>query len=104
MELTQPLLDEIVSRIVEHAHPEKIILFGSCARGTAHEGSDIDLLIIRRFDPSDTRRYLGIRRYLRGLKVPMDIVVYTPQEIRQWRDVPGSLVHEVFQTGRVLYG
>jgi predicted nucleotidyltransferase len=104
MQVTQSLLDEVVGRIVAHAHPEKIILFGSYARGTAHEGSDVDLLIIKRFDPSDTRRYLGIRRHLRGMNVPMDIIVYTPEEIRQWRDVRGSLVHEVLETGRVLYG
>jgi predicted nucleotidyltransferase len=103
MELTQSLLDEIVRRIAEHTHPEKIVLFGSHSRGSAGEGSDIDLLIVKRLDQPGSKRFLGIRRRLRGMKVPMDIVVYTPEEIERWRDVPGSLVHEALATGRTVY-
>ena len=46
--LSQKILDQIVAQIVDVAQPEKIILFGSYARGDANEDSDFDLLIIER--------------------------------------------------------
>lgn len=70
----EKLLETIVQRILEVAQPEKIILFGSYARGDATEDSDIDILIIQ---PSDLPRYkrsTPIRLALRGLFPSKDIV------------------------------
>ena len=73
----QEVLDEIVSRIVKRFHPERIILFGSHARGTAQTDSDVDLLIV--MPVPDTRRKLAteIDLSLVGIDIPTDVIVVT---------------------------
>lgn len=104
MKVAESILSEIVRRIVEHAHPERIILFGSQVSGAAGPDSDLDFLIVKKLENPGARRFLGIRRYLRGFKIPMDVLVYTPEEIARWKDVEGSVVHQALRTGRLLYG
>jgi uncharacterized protein len=76
-------LDEIVRRIVTFAQPEKIILFGSGVRGELKPNSDIDLLIIK---SGVHRRKLAqaIYRQLYGVGYPVDVIVVTPEDIRQY--------------------
>ncbi len=92
--------------IVNTYRPEKVILFGSYARETANESSDLDLLII-----SDREKELP--RYKRGLKLRIklaeyrftkDILFYTYDEIVKWEKVPNSFVNNVIKEGIVLYG
>ena len=99
----EQLLRDIVQRILGVTQPDKIILFGSYARGDADEESDIDILIIQ---PSDLPRYkrsTPIRLALRGLFPSKDIVVYTPEEIEKWKSASTSFIASVLQEGRVLY-
>jgi len=98
------ILEEIVTRIVEHFDPQGLILFGSHARGEAREDSDFDLLIIAPSNEPRWRRTVPVYRLLAGLGVPKDIIWWTPEEIAEWRDVKSHLIHRALQEGEVLYG
>ena len=97
------LLDEIVRRIVEAIHPDKIILFGSRARGDAHRGSDIDLLVIAGSSEPRHRRSSPLYGVLSDILVPMDILVYTPDEVKAWSGVRQAFVSTAIREGKVLY-
>ena len=77
-------VERMVDRIVERFHPQKIILFGSHARGDARSGSDFDLLIVAPSDEPRWRRTVPLYRLLAGQGVPKDIVWWTPEEIAEW--------------------
>ena len=97
------LLQTITIRIAEAIRPEKIILFGSWARGERDSHSDIDLLIIQESNLSRPQRYAQVRRLFWGMGIPMDILVYTPEEFARYQSVPGSFTHTVAHEGKVLY-
>jgi predicted nucleotidyltransferase len=96
-----------VDRIVHAVSPEKIILFGSYARGNEHAGSDLDLLIIQEkpFIPDGNRRKeMGMLwRMLADIKIPKDILIYTPQEAAVWESSPNHIVAIALREGVVLY-
>ncbi len=97
------LLKNIIERILQVAQPEKIILFGSYARGEAIEESDIDILIIQ---PSDLPRYkrsTPVRLALKGLFPSKDIVIYTPEEVKDWESASTSFIASALREGRILY-
>jgi len=96
-------LDLLVSRIVEIYQPEKVILFGSYANGNAHEGSDLDLLLIKKTNENPVNRAAGIRKALRDFLLPMDILVYTPSEIEKDKTRKFTFIYEVLKSGKVLY-
>ncbi len=101
--VTSSLLDEIVRRIRGAGAPQRIVLFGSHARGTARPDSDLDLLIV---EESALPRYRRAPRYLRalvGVFPAKDVVVWTPQEIDAWRNVPNAFITTVLREGRTLY-
>ena len=99
----EALLSEVVSRIVSAVEPERIVLFGSQAEGTAGEDSDLDILVVMRSDLPRSRRAVAVYRALAGLLIPKDVVVYTPEEVEAWKDVPEAFVTTALRTGRVLY-
>jgi predicted nucleotidyltransferase len=97
------LMKEIIQRILKVAQPEKIILFGSYARGEATENSDIDILIIQDSNLPRYKRSTPIRLALRGLFPSKDILVYTPEEVEEWRSASTSFIASVLREGKVLY-
>jgi predicted nucleotidyltransferase len=99
----QETLEIVVARIKEAINPQKIILFGSWARGEGSLHSDIDLLIIQESTLPRPQRYAQVRRLFWGMGVPMDILVYTPEEFARYQSVPGSFAHTVAHEGKVLY-
>jgi predicted nucleotidyltransferase len=100
-----PTLDEITNRLVAEFAPEEIILFGSHAWGTPDANSDLDLLVVvTASDQPAPRRAARAYRCLREVPVPLDILVKTRDEVERTRHVPASLVHEVLERGRGLYG
>ena len=101
--LTAGLLQEIVRRIRATAEPEKIILFGSQARGEGKKDSDLDLLIVMDSDLPRYRRAVPFYQALTGLGWAKDIVVYTPAEVAEWQTASCSLVATVLREGQVLY-
>jgi len=97
------LLQEIVTRIVQSVNPQKIILFGSYAYGKPHEGSDLDILVVMDSNLPRYKRSVPIYRALAELLIPMDILVYTPQEIEAWKDVPQAFITTILKKGKVIY-
>ena len=96
----------MVERIVEQFRPEKIILFGSHARGDEHAESDIDLLVVMPDEYTGVRQRhtaVAIRTALRDLPVYKDVVVTTPDEIARRADLPGSVLYFALDEGKTLY-
>ncbi len=99
----ETVLAEIVRRLVEAVDPDRIVLFGSRARGDSRPDSDLDLLIVKDSAEPRHRRVVPAYRALRGLGIPKDIVWYTPQELADWAGVVNHLVRRALNEGRVLY-
>jgi len=97
------LLEEVVRRIVETIQPRRVILFGSRARGDARERSDIDLLVIADSDEPRHLRSAPLYGVLSDILVPMDILVYTPEEVEEWSAVPQAFVTTAAREGKVIY-
>lgn len=96
-------IPEITRRIVEASQPDKIILFGSHARGDVHGHSDLDLLVIIPGIKHPRAESTRLRAVLRGLFVPVDIVVATPEQIARLGDVIGLVYRDALLGGKVLY-
>ena len=93
----------MVDRIVGRFQPSQVVLFGSHARGTASEWSDVDLLVILP-NVSDKRdAAINIRRVLGDLPVCKDIVVATPEEIAQRGHLVGTVLRSALREGKVIY-
>ncbi len=96
-------LGEMVRRIVEEFHPEKIILFGSRARGDAASDSDADLMVVMRVRGSRRRQGARMDAALAGVGLPKDIIIVTPAEFERQRHVVGGVVYPAVREGSVLY-
>lgn len=96
-------LRDIVRRIVEVADPEKIILFGSAARGTMGPNSDLDLLVIKRGDYHHLTAAQEIYRALRDIGYAKDIIVVTPEEVAEYGDCFALVLYPALREGKVIY-
>lgn len=101
--LTPKLVEQIVNHIVAAAGPKKIILFGSYARGEARPTSDLDLLVIADSTIPRHRRSAPLYGALSKILLPMDIVVFTPEEVQEWSGVRQAFVTTAVREGKVLY-
>jgi len=99
----QEKIQEMVRRIVERFHPEKIILFGSYARGTAGPDSDVDLLVVKSVVGPKQQERLNIRLALRGIGLAKDVIVVTPEEVERDKDLVGTIIRPALREGKVLY-
>jgi predicted nucleotidyltransferase len=101
-QVEQEVLDEIIRRIVEVTAPEKIILFGSAARGEMGPNSDIDLLVVK---AGAHRRRLAqaIYRNLFGVGQAVDVVVVTPEDIERYKDSFAVVIEPAWREGKVVY-
>ena len=97
------ILNEIVYRIVNNYHPDKLLLYGSQASGTEQENSDVDLLIIKNNKLPRHKRSREVKPFLRGIKFPIDIIVYTQEEIEKWQNVKNSFIYNVLISCEILY-
>jgi len=97
-------LDEIIRRIVEVAKPDKIIMFGSAAKGELGPDSDVDLLVIKSGDIH--RRQLAQKIYMNlyGVGQAVDIVVVTPEDVERYRDSFAIVIYPALREGKVVYG
>ncbi len=101
--ISQQQINEIINRIVKNYLPEKIILFGSYAYGEPKENSDLDLLLVKDSNIPRYRRGREVRKFLRGLKVPIDLIVYTNEEIQKWSNVKTAFITNIIKKGKILY-
>lgn len=100
---TEQMLRAMVACIEHIARPERVILFGSRARGDARSDSDFDLLVIAESDEPRYRRSAPLYAALADVPVEADVVVYTPAEVDDWCAVPQAFVTTAIREGRVLY-
>lgn len=98
------ILNDYVQKMVVAGHPEAIVLFGSEAGNRANDDSDFDFLIIER--NADSRRQRGIKYQMavRPRVIAADILVRTPEELRQAMSEGHSVIREILQKGRWVYG
>src|ERR1044072_8848660 len=97
-----PYLSEAVDRIVQKFHPIRIILFGSWARGSAREDSDLDLLIVLPKVEHKRKAAIEVLRALNGLPIAKDVIVTTPKEIKERGQVTGNLLREALVEGKTI--
>jgi predicted nucleotidyltransferase len=96
-------LKDISDRLVKYYDPERIILFGSYGEKRLKNGNDIDLLIIKQTDKRLIERQMEVERILCDRLLPLDIIVYTSEEVRFLYSIGSPFVEEVMEKGRVLY-
>lgn len=101
--ITREIIEQMVARIVERFQPEKIVLFGSCARGEITFDSDVDLLVI--MSVGGTRREAAgeIYRSLMDFPVSTDIVVNTPEDVEEYGELVGTILRPALREGKVMY-
>jgi predicted nucleotidyltransferase len=102
--LTEKILQEIIRRVVEVAQPEKIILFGSAARGEMGPHSDVDLLVIKRGDFHQGYLTGAIYMNLIGVGQAVDVIVVTPEEVERYRNSHPVVIAPALREGKVVYG
>lgn len=100
------VINEISKKIIQHYHPEKIILFGSYAAEKIKPDSDIDMLIIKKVkNKSFAERWLEISKITRDLKrrISLEPLVYTPLEIKNMIKKEDFFIKEIIQQGKIVY-
>ena len=101
--VSQEVLNEVARRLVEKFHPEKIILFGSQARGTADSRSDIDLLVISHVKEKRRKLMIEMLRVLTELKYAFDIIILTREEYERDQKIPGTIGRYASREGKIIY-
>ena len=96
-------IEQLKNRILQLEEPEKILLFGSYATGTASEDSDVDLLVIARLGLPRREREVRLTRRLFGCGVPYDLIVLTPEEVEQRLSGEAPFLRQILSTAKVLY-
>ncbi|HUW20570.1 MAG TPA: nucleotidyltransferase domain-containing protein [Sedimentisphaerales bacterium] len=95
-------IEEFGRRIGREFCAERVVLFGSYARGTVTEDSDVDLLVIARFEGRSVDKSVEIRMKLRPW-FPIDLIVRTPEKVRQRLEMGDGFMREILEEGKVLY-
>ena len=98
----QEILNDIIARIVDVVEPEKIILFGSAARGGADRHSDVDLLVIKE-DGDSLDLMARIYRRLYGVGAAVDAIVVSPEDVERYRDSHALVIKPALEHGTVVY-
>lgn len=96
-------IDNLVRRIVARIQPQKVIIFGSYAKGTATIKSDLDIFIIKETELPMASRANDLASLLSHTLIPVDVHIYTPEEVEVYRQEPFSFVSSILESGRVSF-
>ena len=96
-------LNEVVKLLVEACHPTRIILFGSYARGTQKEESDIDVLVIEKNVLSKNNEIVRLCRVLSPTGLSVDLIVVDEATFQYWAETPGTVYYDALVEGKTLY-
>ena len=97
------VLDQVTERIRAVSDPERIILFGSYARGDARPDSDLDLLVVKDEVDSTNAETARIYRALADIDAPIDVVVVRTAFVQRYGDLVGTVVRPALREGKILY-
>lgn len=96
-------LQEIIHRVVSVANPERIILFGSAARGDMGPNSDVDLLVIKGGEYDQNLLAGEIYMNLHGIKEPVDVILVTPEQVERYRNTHCLIIAPALKEGKEVY-
>jgi len=100
---SEQTLQEIIRRIVQVAQPERIILFGSAARGEMGPHSDVDLLVIKRGEFNRGRLVGDIYVNLHGVGQAVDVILVTPEQVERYRNTHCLVIAPAVREGKEVY-
>ncbi len=102
--ITPEKVQTAIQRIIEVSRPRKLILFGSYIRGNMDLNSDLDILVVTDNNIENPRKEsVRIRRALKGILMPIDILVLPENKFKELSDAPGLIVREALRNGKVVY-
>jgi len=101
--ITPAQIQQAVNLLKDAARPSRLVLFGSYGRGNPHEDSDLDFLVIVPELKDRRQEMVRLRRVLRPLRLPVDVLVVSEAVFQQWSDTPGNVLYEAAQEGRIVY-
>ena len=96
------IINDVCGQIVRNYNPNKVILFGSYAYGTPTDDSDVDLLVIMPYIGNELQKMADVRKSIRS-RYPLDVLVKTPEQIKQRIEAGDFFVREIVEKGIVLY-
>jgi predicted nucleotidyltransferase len=102
--IPQERIAAAIKALAGDAAARRVVLFGSYARGDATEDSDLDFLVIEDEVVDRPGEMVRLRRLLRPLRVPADVLVYSVDEVRRWGDQPGTALYWALREGKVVHG
>jgi len=101
--LTPTEIDTLVRQIVARIQPKKVIIFGSYAKGTATIKSDLDICVIVETELPMAHRADDLKPMLYYSVIPIDVHVYTPQEVEEYSKEQFSFIDSVIKSGRIVF-
>ena len=101
--LSKKKIREIIRRVVKVAHPERIILFGSAARGEMGPNSDVDLLVVKPGKFHQGHLTGEIYMNLHGVGVPVDIILVTPEQVEKYAQTHFLVISPALREGKEVY-
>jgi predicted nucleotidyltransferase len=99
----QQIVAKLTDVLVEAAHPRRIILLGSQARGDAASHSDFDIMVVEERPASRFAEMVRLNRLIRSFDIAVDLLVVSDEKFQYWRDTPGNVYYEAANGGQVLY-
>ena len=100
--VTNHQIEDFCRKIVQDFHPDRIILFGSCASGEQSADSDVDLLVIMPFEGGQSEQAIRILTRLNVL-APIDLLVRTPKQVQERLSMGDPFMHDIVERGKVMY-
>jgi uncharacterized protein len=101
--LTETEINELVRRIVDRTRPHRVIIFGSYAKGTATIHSDLDVFVVQETELPMARRADDLAPLLSSALIPVDVHIYTPEEVAEYGRDPFSFVNNVLRWGTTVF-
>ena len=101
--LTPTEIDTLVRRIVARIQPQKVIIFGSYAKGTATIKSDLDIFVIKETDLPMANRADNLKPMLSHVLIQVDIHIYTLEEVEEYGQEQFSFVNSILKSGITVF-
>jgi predicted nucleotidyltransferase len=103
MTVDEEILEHVVDQIVDLAHPDYVILFGSAVTGEMTADSDLDLLVVERQVANTRQESIRLRAALEDVPLPIDLIIVSRERFEETKDVIGGMAYPAHKYGRVLY-